>query len=112
MPRGYKLYLEDTLTSINKIRLYIGTASFEEFIKDDMKIDAVVRNLEIIGEASRKIPAEIKEKYPHLEWRKVADFRNILAHEYFGIDYEILWDIVINKLPILQSEIKSILAQE
>ena len=77
-----------------------------------MKVDAVVRNLEIIGEASRNIPVEIKEKYQDIEWRKISDFRNILAHEYFGIDYEILWDIVATKLNPLQSKIQRILDLE
>jgi len=112
MPRGFRLYLEDILASINKIQNYIFDSSFEDFVKEEMKLDAVVRNLQIIGEASRNIPAEIKEKYPDVEWRKISDFRNILAHEYFGIDPEILWDIVANKLEPLHSKIQSILNQE
>jgi len=112
MHRGYKLYLEDILTSIDKIQSYIGSFPLEDFVKDEMRVDAVVRNLEIIGEASRNIPVEIKGKYPDVEWRKIADFRNILAHEYFGIDYEILWDIIKNKLPDLHSKITSIISNE
>ncbi len=112
MPRGFRLYFEDILASINKIQNYMADSSFEDFIKEEMKLDAVVRNLEIIGEASRNIPAEIKEKYPDVEWRKISDFRNILAHEYFGIDNEILWDIVAHKLEPLHSKIQSILRQE
>jgi uncharacterized protein with HEPN domain len=77
-----------------------------------MKIDAVVRNFEIIGEAANKISQEIKEKYPSVEWRKISDFRNILAHEYFGIDYEIMWDIIKNKLPRLQKNIQNITDKE
>ena len=111
MPRGFRLYLEDILTSINKIQNYIDDLSLDDFVKEEMKIDAVVRNLEIIGEASRNVPVEIKEKYQDIEWRKISDFRNILAHEYFGIDYEILWDIVATKLKPLQSKIQRILDQ-
>jgi len=107
-----RVYLEDILISINKIQSYIGNSSFEDFINDEMKLDAVVRNLEIIGEASRHIPDEIKEKYSDIEWRKICDFRNILAHEYFGIDHEILWDILMNKLNSLHSGIQSILNKE
>lgn len=112
MPRGFRLYLEDILASINKIQNYIAESTFEEFIKEEMKLDAVVRNLEVIGEASRNIPSEIKERYHDVEWRKISDFRNILTHEYFGVDYEILWDIVSNKLAPLRSKIQSILDQE
>lgn len=79
MPRGYKLYLEDIFASITKIQNYVGDSSYEDFVKDEMKIDAVVRNLEIIGEASRNIPDEIKQKYPKVEWRKITDFRNIFS---------------------------------
>ncbi|MHB8173457.1 MAG: HepT-like ribonuclease domain-containing protein [Nitrospirota bacterium] len=85
---------------------YMGAATYDEIIKDEMLIDAVVRNLEIIGEASSKIP---EDKYSSIEWRKIKDFRNILAHEYFGIDMEILGDIIQNKLPQLKREIKKIL---
>jgi uncharacterized protein with HEPN domain len=112
MHRGHRLYLEDIVASIEKIENYIANSTFEDFVIDEMKLDAVVRNLEIIGEASRNIPIEIKEKYPDIEWRKIGDFRNILAHEYFGVDHEILWDIITNKLTSLQSRIQSILSEE
>lgn len=112
MRRSYKLYLEEILSSTNKIQKYVGDSSFEDLLKDEMKIDAVVRNFEIIGEAANKISQEIKEKYPSVEWRKISDFRNILAHEYFGIDYEIMWDIIKNKLPRLQKNIQNITDKE
>ncbi len=112
MRRSYKLYLEEILSSTNKIQKYVGDSSFEDLLKDEMKIDAVVRNFEIIGEAANKISQEIKEKYPSIEWRKISDFRNILAHEYFGIDYEIMWDIIKNKLPRLQKDIQTITDKE
>ncbi len=109
MHRGYRLYLEDILSSINKIHKYVGSSSLDEFMNDEMKLDAVVRNLEIIGEASRNIPAEIKDEHADVEWRKIGDLRNVLAHEYFGIDNEIIWDIITNKLTTLHSEIQAIL---
>lgn len=112
MRRNYILYLEDILTSANKIQNYVGNASFEELIKDELKIDAIVRNFEIIGEASSNVPQEISAKYPFVEWRKIADFRNVLAHEYFGINYKIMWDIIKNKLPALQKDIQAILKKE
>ena len=112
MRRNYILYLEDILASANKIQNYVGNASFEELIKDELKIDAIVRNFEIIGEASSNVPQEINAKYPFVEWRKIADFRNVLAHEYFGINYKIMWDIIKNKLPALQKDIQTILKKE
>ncbi|MBI5199327.1 MAG: DUF86 domain-containing protein, partial [Nitrospirae bacterium] len=86
MRRSYLLYLEDILESVKNIQGYVGNLAFEELKKDRMRIDAIVRNLEIIGEASSKIPQEIKDKYPFVEWRKISDFRNVLIHEYFGIN--------------------------
>src|SRR3989304_4840138 len=112
MRRNYILYLEDILTSANKIQNYVGNASFEELIKDELKIDAIVRNFEIIGEAASNMPAEISDKYPFVEWRKISDFRNVLAHEYFGINYKIMWDIIKNKLPKLRLDIKTIIESE
>lgn len=112
MRRNYILYLEDILTSANKIQNYAGNTSFEELIKDELKIDAIVRNFEIIGEASNNVPQEVRAKYSFVEWRKIADFRNILAHEYFGINYKIMWDIIKNKLPSLQKDIQTILKKE
>src|SRR3990170_2721343 len=86
--------------------------SLEDLFVDEMKLDAIVRNFEIIGEAASNIPAEIRGKYPFVEWRKISDFRNVLAHEYFGINYKIMWDIIKNKLPALQKDIQTILKKE
>lgn len=112
MRRNYLLYLEDILGSVNKIRDYAGSLSFEDILKDEMRIDAIVRNFEIIGEASSKIPLEIRDRYPSVEWKRISDFRNVLAHEYFGIDYEIMWEIIREKLPALEKQIKEIINQE
>ena len=112
MHRSYLLYLEDILTSTNKILKYFGNYSYEELLKDEMRIDAIIRNFEIIGEASSNIPQEIRDKYSFIEWRNISDFRNVLAHEYFGIDYEIMWEIIKDKLPALQKGIQTILEKE
>ncbi len=84
MRRNYLLYLEDILESSDKIRNYAGNLSFEDLIKDRMRVDAIVRNFEIIGEASSKIPQGIRDRYPSIEWKRITNFRNVLAHEYFG----------------------------
>lgn len=106
------LYLEDILESANKIQSYVDALSFDNLIKDRMRVDAIVRNFEIIGEASGKIPKEIRDKYPSVEWKRISDFRNVLAHEYFGIKYKIMWDIIKNKLPELEKQLKAIVDQE
>lgn len=103
--RDYKLYLDDIIEAIKRIEKYTKDLAVEKFKKDDLIIDGVVRNLEIIGEAVKNIPANVKDKYSEIEWKKIAGLRDILAHEYFGVDLEILWDIVENKLPALKKEI-------
>ena len=107
--REYRLYLDDILEAIKKIEKYTKDLAFEELKKKDLTIDGVARNLEIIGEATKNIPARLKEKYPDIEWKKIAGLRDILAHEYFGIDLEVLWDIIKNKLPDFKKQISHIL---
>ena len=110
MPRDYKVYLEDIVQAAAKINRYIsGIVISRLFTADEKTIDAVVRNLEVIGEAVRNIPADIRERYPEIEWHRIAGLRNILIHEYFGISMKIIWDIVTNKLPILEQQIKKII---
>lgn len=106
--RDYKLYLEDILEAIEKIERYTENLIFEEFKKNDLVVDAVIRNLEIIGEAVKNLPYNIKRRHSDVEWRKIAGFRDILIHEYFGINLKILWDIIQNKLPKLKEKILEI----
>jgi uncharacterized protein with HEPN domain len=112
MHRNYLLYLEDILTASGKILTYVGSTSYADLIKDEMRLDAIIRNFEIIGEAAGKVPQDQRDKYPFIEWRKIADFRNVLAHEYFGIDFEIMWNIIKDKLPALHDGMQTILEKE
>ncbi len=109
MPRDYKVFLADILEAINKIRSYTASFSLESFSKDEKSIDAVVRNLEVIGEAIKNVPDDVRLKYPDVEWKRIAGLRDILIHEYFGIDVVIIWDIIRNKLPVLEAQVKQIL---
>jgi len=83
--------------------------TFDEFMEDELIQDGVVRNLEIIGEAVKHIPEDVKKNYPDIEWRKIAGLRDILIHAYFGIDLDVVWDVVKNKIPELKEKVENIL---
>lgn len=112
MSRDYKLYLQDMLEAVEKIEGYLEGISFQQFTEDDMRRDAVLRNLEIVGEATKNLPPTLREKYSAMDWRKVAGLRDIVIHAYFKIDNNIVWDIVQNKLPELRRYVALILEQE
>jgi len=102
MPRDIRLYLDDILEAIQAIREYTSGMTYDSFAADRKTLDAVVRNLEIIGEAARNLPEKIKDEGGEIEWRKVIGLRNLLVHEYFGISKPVVWDIVANKLDLLE----------
>ncbi|MFM8493356.1 MAG: DUF86 domain-containing protein [Bacteroidota bacterium] len=93
------LYLKDMLLSMERVNEYILDFEFNLFKRDYKTVDAVVRNFEIIGEASKNVPREIKELYDFIPWEEMYRLRNRIAHEYFGLDYEIIWDIATRQLP-------------
>ena len=95
--------IEDILDALNKIDKYLLNINKEQFEDDDMRIDAVVRNLEIIGEASNRISVELKEKYQHINWVQIRGLRNRIVHEYFGVSTNIIWEIVQKDLPVLKA---------
>jgi len=110
--RTYKMFLDDIQTAMSRIAEYIEGYDFDQFKKDYKTIDAVIRNFEIIGEASKKLDDKIKEKYPNIPWKEMYYLRNRISHEYFGVDYEILWDIAVNYLPENKIQIDQIIKKE
>ena len=108
MPREYKQQIDDILESASYIKEYVTGMSFDDFAGDRKTRDAVIRNLEIIGEAARVLPDEIKQK-SNIEWYKIVALRNILIHEYFGVNLKLVWDVVQNKLEELETECKALL---
>ena len=110
--RHPRVLLEDILESAEKIFKYTENLTYEKFINDSKTIDAVVRNFEIIGEASNRLPQEFKNNHNAIDWFRIRGFRNRIVHHYFGIDYEFIWALRDTHLFALVSEIQNILAQE
>jgi uncharacterized protein with HEPN domain len=92
--REIRLLLDDMLQAAIKIRSYTEGYNYELFLEDEKTTDAVVRNFEIIGEAANRIDPQFRNQYPDIEWKRIRGFRNRIVHDYFGIDYEIVWDII------------------
>lgn len=107
--RSAELLLEDILESCERILEYTKGLSFEIFRKNYLVVDAVVRNFTIIGEAAGRIPDEFKLKHPEIEWDRIRGFRNRIVHDYFGIDYQIVWIIIENNIPELREKINKII---
>ena len=110
--RNWKIRITDILECIAKIRRYTKGYSFEDFQEDEKTIDSVLRNLEIIGEAARHVPAEIRAEHPELPWVEMLTMRNIVIHEYHGVNLRIIWQTVKEDLPPLVSGLKRILQEE
>ena len=111
MSRDYSLYLNDILESCEKVGEYNSGLTFESFSVDGKTVDAVVRNLEIIGEAVKCVPKEMLASQPRIDWKRIARFRDIIAHYYFKVDLEVVWSITQEDLGPLTSAVSSILSE-
>lgn len=108
MKKDFRVYLFHILDAIANIEEYLKGVSESRFYKDKLIQDGVIRNLEIIGEAAKRVPVSIKEKYSKIEWRKISGMRDILIHEYFGVDLERVWGVVRNRIKGLKRDIAKI----
>jgi uncharacterized protein with HEPN domain len=109
MRRDFRLYLDDILEAIHQIRTYLADQNEEAFTKDRKTQDAVIRNLAIISKAAGNLSEQIQKGEPEIDWRKIIGLRNILIHEYFGINLPIVWDVVQNKLGPLETVCRRLL---
>ena len=112
MSRDESLYLADIQDACEKVLKFTARMTYKDFVHDDLRFDAVIRNLEIIGEAVKNISEETRQKYPVVKWRKIAGFRDIVAHNYFGVSDEIVWDVVENEIPSLLKQIQAMLSEK
>ena len=106
--RSPLIYVHDIRESIEAIFQYVRDLTFEDFSGDRMRYSAVIREFEIIGEAVGKLPPILKERFPKIEWQDIKDFRNLLIHEYFGVDLEIVWKVIHDDLPHLKETMNKI----
>jgi len=110
--RGDREFVLDMFLACRKVLDYTEGLSFREFARDDKTIDAVIRNIEILGEAAKNISEEFRDRYPHIEWSKIARTRDKLIHFYFGVNKEIVWDIGKENIPELLNDLRHIIQRE
>ncbi len=110
MPRDYRVLLEDMVASLKRIHVLTSDLSYQDFEKDLTRQEAVIRNLEIIGEAAKKVAQDLRSTHPEVDWARMGGLRDILIHQYFAVDLEIIWDLILNNLPELQLRLEGILS--
>lgn len=108
MSRDWKLYLDDIREACERVGRYVQEMEKTSFLSDEKTYDAVLRNLEVIGEAAKYLPEEVKAQHPEINWRKVVGLRDVIAHAYFGLNHAVLWDIVSRKVPELLECVRKI----
>lgn len=110
--RDYRIYLKDIVAAMESIEAFVAGIDFEAFQADDKTASAVMRKLEIIGEAAKQVPLDVRQKYSHIPWREMAGMRDKLIHFYFGVDYSLVWRAITERVPEIKREIQHILQRE
>jgi uncharacterized protein with HEPN domain len=107
--RDWRLYADDIIEACGKVRRYVAGMTYDAFEADDLTHDAVIRNLEVIGEAAGKLPKEVTARAPKIPWRLICDMRNVLAHAYFGVSLKVVWDTATTQVDELEKAVRALL---
>lgn len=110
--RDWKFRIEDIVEAIDDISLLIGGMSYEDLCANTTTMKAILYNMAVIGEAARRIPSDIRMLHPEIPWREMGDMRNVVIHEYFGVDLQIIWETILHDLPPLVPLLRSIIAED
>ena len=111
MKRDYKLFLQDIIDAMESIELFLGNMTLNELSNDDKSSSAIIRKFEIVGEATKNLPENLKEEHPEIPWKSMAGMRDRLIHAYFGIDYKLVWEAIKIEIPHLKPQLKEILKE-
>lgn len=111
MSRDPRLYLEDIAQACRRIEDYLGALSRDEVFADNMRFDAILHNLHVIGEAVKNLPVEVRDSHPEVAWREIAGMRDFVAHAYFALDLDILWNAIDQEVPALRGHVVGILGK-
>jgi len=112
MRKNDVIYLKHILDAISRIEEYVKGVKREDYMRNNLLQDGVIRQIEIMGEAAKRLSSEIKEKYPNLPWKDMAGMRDKLIHDYFGVDLDAVWETVEKDIPLLKREVKKIIKRE
>jgi uncharacterized protein with HEPN domain len=112
LPRDFRLYVEDMLEAAVRCRTYVCEFTLEQFLFDQKTRDAVLHNLLVLGEAAKQVPEEVRARVPQVDWRGMTGLRDIVAHHYFGVDWDAIWDVLCNELPPLVVTLGKLLEDE